>query len=166
MAETIPDREQRREWLTFAVAGAGPTGVELAGQIRELATHTISREFRSIDPAEARVLLFDGADAVLGSFGRSLSARAQKILDANNIETRLGVLVTDVDATGLVTTAKDGTRRVARRGRGGNAGRPARGRGDQAQGGESGGRTDGVPQPGAGQRRLQLGRLELPTLLA
>src|SRR5882757_9563050 len=69
MAETIPDREQRREWLTFAVAGAGPTGVELAGQIRELATHTIGREFRSIDPAEARVLLFDGADAVLGSFG-------------------------------------------------------------------------------------------------
>jgi NADH:quinone reductase (non-electrogenic) len=109
MAETIPNREQRRQWLTFAVAGAGPTGVELAGQIRELATHTIGREFRSIDPAEARVLLFDGADAVLGSFGRSLSARAQKILDANNIETRLGVLVTDVDATGLVTTAKDGT---------------------------------------------------------
>jgi NADH dehydrogenase len=92
MAETIPDREQRREWLTFAVTGAGPTGVELAGQIRELASRTIAREFREIDPAEARVLLFDGADSVLGSFGPSLSAKAQKIL------------------TGLETTAKDGTK--------------------------------------------------------
>lgn len=110
MAETIPDREQRREWLTFAVTGAGPTGVELAGQIRELATRTIAREFRSIDPAEARVLLFDGADAVLGSFGPSLSAKAQKTLAGLDIETRLGVFVTDVDATGLVTTAKDGTK--------------------------------------------------------
>jgi len=110
MAETIPDREQRREWLTFAVTGAGPTGVELAGQIRELASRTIAREFREIDPAEARVLLFDGADAVLGSFGPSLSAKAQKILTGLDIETQLGVFVTDVDATGLETTAKDGTK--------------------------------------------------------
>jgi NADH dehydrogenase len=108
MAETIPDREQRREWLTFAVVGAGPTGVELAGQIRELATRTIGREFRSIDPTEARVLLFDGAGAVLASFGPSLAAKAQKTLNELDIETRLGVLVTDVDATGLVATAKDG----------------------------------------------------------
>ncbi|WP_445183796.1 NAD(P)/FAD-dependent oxidoreductase [Pseudonocardia sp. Cha107L01] len=109
MAETIPDREQRREWLTFAVVGAGPTGVELAGQIRELATRTIGREYRSIDPTEARVLLFDGAGAVLASFGPSLAAKAQKTLDGLDIEIRLGVLVTDVDATGLVTTTKDGT---------------------------------------------------------
>jgi NADH dehydrogenase len=60
MAETLPGIEERREWLTFAITGAGPTGVELAGQIRELALHTIEREFRRIDPAEARVLLFDG----------------------------------------------------------------------------------------------------------
>jgi NADH dehydrogenase len=110
MAETISDREQRREWLTFAVTGAGPTGVELAGQIRELASRTIAREFREIDPAEARVLLFDGADAVLGSFGPSLSAKAQKTLTGLGIETKLGVFVTDVDATGLETTAKDGTK--------------------------------------------------------
>jgi NADH dehydrogenase len=110
MAETLPDAEQRREWLTFAVAGGGPTGVELAGQIRELATRTIEREFRAIDPAEARVLLFDGGDAVLKSFGPALSRRAQHTLAGLGVETVLGVHVTDVSATGLVTTAKDGTK--------------------------------------------------------
>ncbi|HZZ48453.1 MAG TPA: NAD(P)/FAD-dependent oxidoreductase [Pseudonocardia sp.] len=109
MAETIDDPEQRREWLTFAVTGAGPTGVELAGQIRELAMRTISREFRSIQPEEARVLLFDGADAVLGSFGPKLSGRASQILERIGVETKLGVLVTDVDERGLTTEAKDGT---------------------------------------------------------
>jgi NADH dehydrogenase len=108
MAETIEDPEQRREWLTFAVTGAGPTGVELAGQIRELAVRTISREFRSIHPSEARVLLFDGADAVLGSFGPTLSAKAQGILHRIGVETKLGVLVSKVDATGLVTTDHQG----------------------------------------------------------
>lgn len=109
MAETIEDPEQRREWLTFAVVGAGPTGVELAGQIRELAMRTISREFRAIQPAEARVLLFDGIDSVLASFGPSLSGKAQDILTGIGVETELGVKVTRVDATGLVTQAKDGT---------------------------------------------------------
>lgn len=109
MAETLPGVEERREWLTFAVTGAGPTGVELAGQIRELALRTIEREFRRIDPAEARVLLFDGGTAVLKSFGPTLSRRAQQTLAALGVETVLGVRVTDVDATGLVATAKDGT---------------------------------------------------------
>jgi NADH:quinone reductase (non-electrogenic) len=108
MAETIEDPEQRKEWLTFAVTGAGPTGVELAGQIRELADRTITREFRSIQPAEAQVLLFDGADAVLGSFGPKLSGKAQRILDGIGVQTKLGVMVTQVDATGLVTTDKQG----------------------------------------------------------
>jgi len=110
MAETLTDPEQRRAWLTFAVAGAGPTGVELAGQIREVASRTIKREFRAIDPRDARVLLFDGGDAVLASFGPSLSAKAHKSLTKLGIETQLGVLVTDIDATGLVTTARDGTK--------------------------------------------------------
>ena len=109
MAETLPSAAQRREWLTFAVTGAGPTGVELAGQIRELAARTIEREFRTIDPAEARVLLFDGGDAVLTSFGPSLSRRAQHTLDRLGVETVLRVRVTDIDANGLTTTAKDGT---------------------------------------------------------
>jgi len=109
MAETLPTAQLRREWLTFAVTGAGPTGVELAGQIRELATRTIAREFHRIDPAEARVLLFDGGDAVLSSFGPALSRRAQHTLAKLGVQTVLGVHVTDVEATGLRTTAKDGT---------------------------------------------------------
>src|SRR5580704_15015574 len=80
MAETAPTPEERRAWLTFALVGAGPTGVELAGQIREVATKTLRSEFRSIEPGDARVLLFDGGDAPLASFGPKLSARAAEIL--------------------------------------------------------------------------------------
>jgi NADH dehydrogenase len=108
MAETLPTAEERRQWLTFAVVGAGPTGVELAGQIRELAMRTVSQEFRRIDPAEARVLLFDGGDAVLASFGRQLSARAKKILDRLGVETHLGIVVSHVDGAGLDASTKDG----------------------------------------------------------
>ena len=69
MAETAADDRERQQWLTFALVGGGPTGVELAGQIREIAGHTLEREFQTIDSAEARVLLFEGSDAVLGAFG-------------------------------------------------------------------------------------------------
>ena len=62
MAQATRDPDERRQWLTFALVGAGPTGVELAGQIRELATHTLQRELRGFDPGDARVLLFDGGD--------------------------------------------------------------------------------------------------------
>ena len=65
MAESADDPAERRRWLTFALVGAGPTGVELAGQIRELATKTLRREYRHIEPDEARVLLFDGGSAPL-----------------------------------------------------------------------------------------------------
>src|SRR5262249_58025750 len=92
MAESLPKHE-RAPWLTFAVTGAGPTGVELAGQIRELATRTIAREYRSIDPREARVLLFDGVDAPLKPFGPKLSARASRVLDKVGVELCMGVLV-------------------------------------------------------------------------
>jgi NADH dehydrogenase len=106
MAETLPDPRDRAEWLTFAVAGGGPTGVELAGQIRELALHAIEHEYRHIDPREARVVLFDGGDRVLKSFGRNLTAKAQEALDEVGVETVFGVHVTDVDERGVVTTAK------------------------------------------------------------
>src|SRR5690349_5180462 len=65
MAESATDPAERRHWLTFALVGAGPTGVELAGQIREVATKTLRTEYRHIDPTDARVLLFDGAGAPL-----------------------------------------------------------------------------------------------------
>lgn len=106
LAESLPDPEQRRHWLTFAVAGGGPTGVELAGQIREVATIALRSEFRTIDPADARVLLLHGGDRVLPSFSPALSRSAQKSLDKLGVETHLGVHVTDVTDDEVETTDK------------------------------------------------------------
>jgi NADH:ubiquinone reductase (H+-translocating) len=97
MADTATGPEERRQWLTFALVGAGPTGVELAGQIRELATKTLRAEFRSIEPGDARVLLFDGGSAPLASFGPKLSQRAAEILQTLGVEQHMGTIVTKVD---------------------------------------------------------------------
>ncbi|WP_329176561.1 NAD(P)/FAD-dependent oxidoreductase [Streptomyces sp. NBC_01477] len=108
MAETAADAAERQQWLTFALVGGGPTGVELAGQIREIAGHTLDREFRTIDSARARVLLFEGSDEVLGSFGRPLAARAARTLHGLGVEVHLGTRVTGIDAQGLTVQDKDG----------------------------------------------------------
>ena len=108
MAETTPDPGPRQTWLTFAVVGAGPTGVELAGQIRELATKTLRDEYRRARPEEARVLLFDGGAAPLAAFGASLSAAAGRTLRELGVELHMGSLVTHVDADGLVARDHDG----------------------------------------------------------
>jgi NADH dehydrogenase len=108
LAETLPP-DQREPWLTFAVVGAGPTGVELAGQIRELATKTIANEFRHIDPSHARVLLFDGLDQPLMSFGSHLSGRATSTLRRLGVVLHMSTRVTDVDETGLVAKYGDGS---------------------------------------------------------
>src|SRR5262249_35228445 len=76
LAETATDPAERQRWLTFALVGAGPTGVELAGQIREVATKTLRKEYREIEPEDARVLLFDGGSAPPAMFGPKLSALA------------------------------------------------------------------------------------------
>ena len=75
LAETATTPEERREWLTIVVVGAGPTGVEIAGQIRELAVRSLHREFSSFDPASVRVVLVDGGKEPLAAFGDRLSAR-------------------------------------------------------------------------------------------
>lgn len=106
IAETLPPGPERTNWLTFAVAGGGPTGVELAGQIREVATRTLNNEFHSIQPEEARVLLFDGGDRVLKSFAPGLSAKAEERLAALGVEMHFGVHVTDVRRDGVTITAK------------------------------------------------------------
>ncbi len=108
MAETSDDPAERRHWLTFALVGAGPTGVELAGQIRELATKTLRAEFRNADPEEARVLLFDGGSAPLAAFGRKLSAKAEEALRGLGVEMHMGAIVTDVDASGLAVRDQEG----------------------------------------------------------
>jgi NADH dehydrogenase len=109
MAETAADARERQRWLTFALVGAGPTGVELAGQIRELATRTLRREFHRIRPEEARVLLFDGGAAPLAAFGGRLSGIAGRTLQKLGVELHLNTVVTDIDRDGLEARAKDGT---------------------------------------------------------
>ncbi|MFD7790407.1 NAD(P)/FAD-dependent oxidoreductase [Streptomyces sp. NPDC059759] len=115
-AEASEDPQERARWLTFALVGGGPTGVELAGQIREIAGHTLDREFSTIDPGQARVLLFDGSDSVLRAFGPVLSRKAARTLDALGVETHLRSIVTHVDDSGLTVRRKDGdTQRVEAR---------------------------------------------------
>jgi NADH dehydrogenase len=108
MAQTATDPAERRRWLTFALVGAGPTGVELAGQIRELATLTLRNEFQRIDPTEAKVLLFDGGDEPLAPFGPKLSARAADALTKLGVEQHMHSVVTEVDRLGLVVRGADG----------------------------------------------------------
>ncbi len=94
--------------MTFVVVGAGPTGVEMAGQLVELSKRTLARDFRHIDPSDARVILLDAAPHVLGAFDPSLRERSRLALERLGIEVRLGAMVTDVDATGLVVREADG----------------------------------------------------------
>jgi NADH:ubiquinone reductase (H+-translocating) len=109
LAESADDPEERKRWLTFALVGAGPTGVELAGQIREVATKTLRREYRRIKPEDARVLLFDGGSAPLAMFGPKLSALAARQLGKLGVELHMGSIVTHVDADGLQVKDHDGT---------------------------------------------------------
>src|SRR3974390_1591788 len=97
LAESATDPAERKRWLTFALVGAGPTGVELAGQLRELATRTLRREYRHIQPEDARVMLFDGGSAPLATFGPKLSALADRELRRLGVELHMGCLVTHVD---------------------------------------------------------------------
>jgi len=109
MAESADDPAERARWLTFALVGAGPTGVELAGQIREVATKTLRREYRHIKPEDARVLLFDGGTAPLAMFGPKLSALAARDLGKLGVELHMGSIVTHVDPYGLEVKDHDGT---------------------------------------------------------
>ena len=108
IAETLAPGPERDSWLTFAVAGGGPTGVEIAGQIREVATRTLANEFHSIAPEDARVLLFDGGDRVLKSFAPGLAGKAVRTLQNLGVELHMGVHVTDVGRDGVTVTPKAG----------------------------------------------------------
>jgi len=108
-AESTDDPAERARWLTFALVGAGPTGVELAGQIREVATKTLQREYRRIQPEDAKVLLFDGGSAPLSTFGPHLSALAARELATLGVELHMGTMVTHVDENGLEVRDHQGT---------------------------------------------------------
>ena len=104
--ETDPARVQR--WLTFVVVGAGATGVEMAGQIAELAHRTLRDNFRRIDPTRSRIVLLDAAPSVLGSFGERLSTIATRQLAATGVEVQLGLKVVGVDDTGIDVVDQEG----------------------------------------------------------
>jgi NADH dehydrogenase len=107
MAELEPDPTQRQAWLTFVVVGAGPTGVELAGQIAELSRRALKGNYRSFDPRTARIVLVEAADTVLASFPEPLQRRARHDLERLGIDVRLGTMVTGVDPGGLDVEQKD-----------------------------------------------------------
>jgi NADH dehydrogenase len=99
-ADAEDDAEQRAGWLSFAIIGGGPTGVELAGTLAEIARHTLKREFRHIDPASAKVRLIEAGSRVLSSFPESLSAKARRHLERLGVEVVTGSPVTDISALG------------------------------------------------------------------
>jgi len=100
-AEREPDEELRREWLTFVIVGAGPTGVELAGALRDVAKMTLARDFTHIDPASARVVLLEGSPRVLPPYVPELSESAKRQLEGLGVEVRVGAMVTNIDAEGV-----------------------------------------------------------------
>ena len=101
-AEREADPAKRAALMTFVIIGAGPTGVELAGAIVELARITLRHEFRNIRPSEARIVLIESGDRVLGNFDKDLSAYSHKALERLGVEVRLGQPVTGVNADGVV----------------------------------------------------------------
>jgi NADH:ubiquinone reductase (H+-translocating) len=100
-AERETDPVKRAQWLTFVVIGGGPTGVELAGQFAEIARHTLTGEFRRIDPHSARVMLVEGANRILTAYPPDLSMKAQLQLERLGVTTWVGRMVTNVDAGGV-----------------------------------------------------------------
>jgi NADH dehydrogenase len=100
-AELETDAERRRPWLTFVVVGGGPTGVEMAGQIGELARDTLRREFRSMDPRDTRVLLVETVDRLLATYPPKLSAKAARSLEHLGVTPLLGHTVVEIDHHGV-----------------------------------------------------------------
>lgn len=111
-AERETDPARRAALMQFVVVGGGPTGVELAGTLAEIARHTLPGEFRRIDPREARVLLVEGSPRVLQAMPESLSERAREQLTALGVEVKSGARVTGIDAEGLDLSTAAGTERL------------------------------------------------------
>jgi NADH dehydrogenase len=111
LAEISDDEDEIDRLLTFVVVGAGPTGVEMAGQIAELAGRTLAHDFRRINSRHAKVILLDAAPQVLPPFGKKLGAKTQKALEKMGVSVQLGAMVVDVDEWGIEVQDKDGTRR-------------------------------------------------------
>ncbi len=114
-AERESDPTAQREWLTFVVVGGGPTGVELAGALGEIGLHTLANDFRTIDPTQVKVMLFEGGDRVLSAYPPKLSAAAQRSLEKRSVEVHVESRVTGIDDRGVAVDANGTTRRVGSR---------------------------------------------------
>jgi len=114
-AEREPDLARRHAWLTFVIVGGGPTGVELAGALGEIANDTLRGDFYHINPAESRILLVEGEDRVLPSFAPDLSRKAERHLIALGVRPRMGARVTNVDAAGVTVEAGGQTEHIPAR---------------------------------------------------
>ncbi len=112
MAEMTSDPTEKEHWLTFVIVGAGPTGVELAGQIRELATRSLRGEFGTFDASSSRVILVDGGTKPLATFGDQLSTKAAQTLSHLGIELLMESKVVGVDASGVDIAGQDATSRI------------------------------------------------------
>jgi NADH dehydrogenase len=114
-AERETDPARRRAWLTFVIVGGGPTGVELSGAIAELARHTLRRNFRHINPAEAMILLIEGAERLLMTFPPELSTKAERSLARLGVTVRTKVVVTDVRPDAVEVRAGERTEQITAR---------------------------------------------------
>jgi NADH:ubiquinone reductase (H+-translocating) len=115
MAELATDPVERAEWLTFVVVGAGPTGVELVGQIAELAHTVLPRDYRSVDTREARIILLEGAGAVLPPFTPKLQEYTKKRLEKMGVEVRVNTLAVDMDHESITVKGPDGLETIRTR---------------------------------------------------
>ena len=114
-AEREPDPAARQAWLSFVIVGAGPTGVELAGALGEIANDTLRHDFRHIDPTESRILLVEGEPRVLPAFPPDLSEKAERQLIELGVHTRTGARVTQIDSEGVTMRIGDAEERVIAR---------------------------------------------------
>jgi NADH:quinone reductase (non-electrogenic) len=114
-AEGETDPERRAAWLTFVVVGAGPTGVEMAGQIAELARDTLRRDFSAIDPRRGRILLVEAGDRVLATFPPSLSAKATRSLERLGVTVLVGRTVVGIDGDSVTIDGSGTMERIASR---------------------------------------------------
>jgi NADH dehydrogenase len=115
IAERETDAKKRHAWLTFVVVGAGPTGVELAGALGEIANDTLRNDFRAIHPADAEIILLEATDRVLPPYPPTLSAKAKRQLERLGVTVRLGTAVARVDDDGVVVKVGEREERVAAR---------------------------------------------------
>ena len=117
MAEIATDPQERAEWLTFVVIGAGPTGVELVGQIAELAHTVLPKDYRSVKTNEARIILLEGAGAVLPPFAKKLQDYTRRRLEKMGVEVRVNSLAVDMDHETITVKGPEGTETIRARSR-------------------------------------------------